>query len=122
MFLFTIHYSLHSAIHEDVILTEPKNEDLLQPVIDDIQDPLCFVADSSDQVQEPQFHAELSKDVNEDKEDSGPLPAIEELHVAKAFLDGIKATTLRNDGLPEYVLEWLLSPPQEVADASDPDL
>ena len=91
-------------------------------MIDDIQDPLCFVANSSDQVQEPPFHAELSEDVDEDEEDSGPLPAIEELRVAKAFLDGIKAATLRNDGLPEYVLERLLSPPQEVADASDPDL
>ena len=29
--------------------------------------------------------------------------------------------TLRNDGLLAHVLEWLLAPPQEVADASNPD-
>ena len=75
-----------------------------------------------DQVQELPLPTELSKDVDEDEEDSGPSPDIEEFHIAKAFLDGIKAATLRNDGLPEYVLEWLLLPPQEVADASDPDL
>lgn len=99
------------ATHKDVILTEPKNEDALQHVIDESQDPLPFAADSPDQVQELLLYTELSEDVDEDEEDSGSSrPAIEELHIAKAFLDGIKAATFRNDRLPAHVLEWLLVP------------
>ena len=40
------------ATHEDIILTKPENEDALQHVIDESQDPLPFAADSPDQVRE----------------------------------------------------------------------
>ena len=86
------------------------------------QDPLPFAANLPDWVWDLRLHTKLSEDVDEDEEDSGCPPSIEELCIAKAFLDGIKATTLRNDKLLAHVLKQLLALPQEVADTSNPDL